>query len=171
MPRRSRSRSNRLSRRRSTRKSHRNIRKSYRRYSPRMEISASDALMLPPSQGIGNFLSKATSTLSKASEKGKELKQKAEVAAKKAVEKGKELHSKATELAEKAAKKSEELQKQAEELQKQAQQVQQEYQKAKDSVSSLGVNLTTPPPPATKTLTEDIVHTVAPAQKLRRRKY
>ena len=175
------------------RKSRRSIRKSRRRshpkrrsypprqalhtrYSPKMEISSSDMLMLSsPTQGIGSFLNKAKTSASKAAAKVSEVKAKAEVAAKKAVEKGKELHAKATELADKAVKATEDLQKKAEQIQQQALEVRKQYDQAKEQVSSVGASLKTPSPTtAPETIASDVKATTSPAQYLRkhsRRRY
>ncbi len=140
------------------------------RFSPKMEISSSDMLMLSaPTQGIGSFLNKAASKASKVASKVSEVKAKAEVVAKKAVEKGKELQTKATELADKAVKATEDLQKKAEQIQKEALEVRQQYDKAKEQAASVGASLTTPAPSTVPTtIASDVQATTAPAQYLRK---
>ena len=169
MPYKNSKRSSRRSPRSPRRPSRRSLRRSplqtlqalHTRFSPKMEISSSDMLMLPK-QGIGSFLNKAAS-------KAKDIKSKAEVVAMKAVEKGKELQSKATELADKAVKATEDLQKKAEQIQQQALEVRKQYDQAKAQAESIGSTLKTPPPStAPTTIASDIQATTAPAQYLRK---
>ncbi len=137
------------------------------RYSPKMEISSSDLLMLPP-QGILGSLKNVASKAQSGYSKALETKQKAEAVAKKALEKGKQLEAQATALAQKAEKSGAELQKKAEQIQQQAEQAKQQYEQAKASVQSIGQTLTTPPPSsAPAEVAKEVVQATAPTQSLR----
>ncbi len=137
------------------------------RYSPKMEISSSDLLMLPP-QGILGSLKNIASKAQAGYSKAVQTKQKAEAVAKKALEKGKQLEAQATALAQKAEKTGAELQKKAEQIQQQAEQAKQQYEQAKASVQSVGQTLTTPPPSsAPAEVAKEVVQATAPTQSLR----
>jgi len=138
---------------------------------PKMEISSSDLLMLPP-QGILGSLKNIASKAKTGYNKALETKQKAEAAAQKALEKGQQLQAQATALAEKAEKTGKQLQQKAEQIQQQADQAKQQYEQAKASVQSIGQTLTTPPPSsAGAEVAKDVVQATAPIQALRRHRY
>jgi hypothetical protein len=138
---------------------------------PKMEISSSDLLMLPP-QGILGSLKNIASKAQTGYNKALETKQKAEAVAKKALEKGQQLQAQATALAEKAEKTGKQLQQKAEQIQEQADQVKQQYEQAKASVQSVGQILTTLPPSTIPAeVAKEVVKATAPIQALRRHRY
>ena len=138
---------------------------------PKMEISSSDLLMLPP-QGILGSLKNIASKAQTGYNKALETKQKAEAVAQKALEKGQQLQAQATALAEKAEKTGKQLQQKAEQIQQQADQVKQQYEQAKASVQSVGQTLTTlPPSSAGAEVAKEVVKATAPIQALRRHRY
>ena len=139
------------------------------RYYPSQRISSSDSLMLPPKQGLGSLLKKASSTVSNVASKASQLKSKAETIAKQASQKSEELQKKAEELANKAVATTQKLQEEASKIQAQAEEAHAQYESAKEQVASIGQTLTTSEPAKTAIrVASDIKSVVAPAQYLRK---